>query len=181
MSHHELGGARGFSLLETLIAASLVAVAVVAIAHLVAIGAEQTSAGRRAMTATVAAQSKLEQLRSLTWSYAADGAPLSDLSTDTAADPPSPAGGTGLSLSPPRTLVEDIAGYVDYLDDLGGLAPDVDAGDRPQLVRRWAISLLDASDPHTLILQVCVYRWRAAGRTDTQPEACLWTVRTRER
>src|SRR5262245_51838555 len=111
--------ARGFSLLETLVAAGLIATAVVALAYLIALAAQRATAGRHAISALAAAQAKVEQLRALTWTYAADATRLSDESTDLSVDPPAPAGGSGLLPSPPGSLAEDVRGYVDYLDHLG--------------------------------------------------------------
>ena len=65
--------------------------------------------------ATALASQKLEQLRSLAWGITTDGADLSDLQSDVARWPVG-SGGTGLAPSPPGTLQNDTAGYVDYLD-----------------------------------------------------------------
>src|SRR5687767_10862498 len=99
----------GFTLVETVVAAALVATAVVVLAHLVALGAEQSAGNRHALAAMIAAQSKLEELRSLPWTYAADGTPLSD---------------PGLSPSPDRSLFEDATGYAEHLDAAGAIAAE---------------------------------------------------------
>ena len=52
----------GFTLVEALIAATLVATALVAIAHLAAIGTRQSATSSRALVALLAAQGKLEHL-----------------------------------------------------------------------------------------------------------------------
>lgn len=155
---------RGFSLIEALVAASLMGTAIVTLAHLVALGTHQTIASRRVLTATVAAQSKLEQLRALSWTYAPDGGRLSD---------------TDLSPSPTRSLLEDIAGYVDHLDEFGTTMPPAGDDVNPQYVRRWAISPLESFDADTLILQVCVFQFIRGSREGRRPEVCLWTIRTR--
>lgn len=82
----------GFTLVEVLVATTLVATSAVALAYLVALGAKQTVATRDALQAVVTAQSKLEELRALTWSY---GVP-----------------GPGVPLSPAGTLVTDTPGFV---------------------------------------------------------------------
>ena len=97
----------------------------------------------------IAAQSKLEQLRALAWTYAPDGTPLSD---------------AGLSPSPAGSLVENLTGYTEPLDEAG-------------LVTRWGIQPLAPSDTDTVILQVCAFR---VGRSGRQPEACVSAVRTRK-
>jgi prepilin-type N-terminal cleavage/methylation domain-containing protein len=160
----------GFSLIEALIATVLIAVAVVSLVHLIAAAATQSTRTWQAGTALAAAQAKLEQLRSLSWTYAPDGMRTSDLSADTTAEPPRASGGTGLSLSPAGALFADRVGYVDRLDRGGRAAADF------EFSRRWAVSLLDASDPDTLLLQVCVFR---RGPASTAPDVCVWSVRTR--
>jgi hypothetical protein len=52
----------GFTLVEALVAASLVAVSMAALAHLAAVGLRQSVVTAHALTALVSAQSKLEQL-----------------------------------------------------------------------------------------------------------------------
>lgn len=52
----------GFTLVEALVAATLAATALVAIAHLAAVGVRQSTNSARALTALAAAQGKLEQL-----------------------------------------------------------------------------------------------------------------------
>lgn len=142
----------GFTLVETIVAAALVASAVVVLAQLVALGAEQSASNRHALRAMIAAQSKLEELRALAWTFAPDGTPLSD---------------AGLSPSPPGSLFESTTGYTEYLDDAG-------------LLRRWGIQPLVPADSDTLILQVCVYRAASAASAHRQPEACVSAVRTRK-
>jgi prepilin-type N-terminal cleavage/methylation domain-containing protein len=83
----------GFTLVEVLVAITLVASAGVALAYLVALGSRQAVGTREAFHALMAAQSKLEELRALTWSYSVPG---SDIAT-------SPAG----------TLAADTPGFVD--------------------------------------------------------------------
>lgn len=58
---------RGFSLVETIIAASLVAVALVTLAQFVGAGVQSGAAARARSTTTVMAEQKMEQLRSLSW------------------------------------------------------------------------------------------------------------------
>jgi Tfp pilus assembly protein PilV len=52
----------GFTLVEALVAATIVATAIVAIAHLAAIGIRQSATSSRALIALLAAQGKLEHL-----------------------------------------------------------------------------------------------------------------------
>ena len=58
---------RGFSLIETLIATSLLAGAVVTLAQFVAAGVQSGAAARARGAATVVAEQKMEQLHALPW------------------------------------------------------------------------------------------------------------------
>jgi Tfp pilus assembly protein PilV len=89
---------RGFTLVEALVAATLVATAAVALAHLVALGATQSASNRYSLEALVSAQTKLEQLRSATFSHAAASADLNA----------SPAGALHTSTPGFNDVVDDI-------------------------------------------------------------------------
>src|SRR5262245_27514531 len=115
----------GLSVIEALIAAALIASSLVGLAHLIAIGAQRARARWHSAEALAAAQSKLEELRSVAWSFAPDGSRLS-------------AG--VLSPSPSTSLDEDTAGYVDYLDGFGKIVPPVGGEAAPDYVRRWSIA-----------------------------------------
>ena len=143
----------GFSLVEALIASLLMATAVVGLAHLVVTAAAQGATIRSQTTAIAAAQSKLDQLRSLAWTYAADGTALSD-----------------------QALGESPSGSVDYLDSTGASCGDDDACSFATYVRRWSITLFDPDDLDTLALQICVFRINMS-----QPDACVSAIRTRHR
>ncbi|HSF99876.1 MAG TPA: hypothetical protein VLA20_02055, partial [Vicinamibacterales bacterium] len=117
-----------------------------------------TQAARNQTSTTVLASQKLEQLRSLTWGFdeAGTGLPVSDTTTNLGQDPPT-GNGSGLNPSPPGTLNQNIAGYVDYLDARGrwvgtGAAPPATA----TYIRRWSIEPLPTNPNNTLILQVLV-------------------------
>ena len=86
--------ARGFTLVETLVAIALVASAAVALAQLVALGRRQTSAGRDTLQSAIAAQGKLEELRAITWSHTVPG--------------------SDVPLSPPNSLTSDVPGFSDW-------------------------------------------------------------------
>jgi type II secretory pathway pseudopilin PulG len=117
----------GFSLLEALIAASLIASVVVGLAHVITIASGQSVRARRAVVALTMAQSKLEYLRSLPWDSDASGLSIS-----------SPE----LAPSPPDALVQDSPPYVEQPAGSG-------------FITRWAIAPA-AFDPDTLIMRVCV-------------------------
>jgi type II secretory pathway pseudopilin PulG len=58
---------RGFSLIETIIAAGLLAVALVTLAQFVGAGVQSGRAARARATTTVMAEQKMEQLRAMSW------------------------------------------------------------------------------------------------------------------
>ena len=143
---------RGFSLVETVVAVSLMAVVLIGIAQLITLAVEHGGSARTQTMALVLAGQKLEQLRALTWILDGSGTPVSDYSTDTTIAPEAAAGGTGLS--PGGALDRDAVGYVDYVDR-DGLQIAGDLSGKTSYVRRWSIGLL-AGDPNTLVIQVIV-------------------------
>ncbi len=150
----------GFSLVEVLVAAGLLATAVVALAQLFALSARANLAARRISDASILAARKLEELR-------AEGE---------------------LSPSPPAALQENTAGYVDYVDAFGNTLADGGTPQGAAIyTRRWSIAPLPASSGEALVLQVLVTPLRdrsdatAAGSSGRLPEeARIVTVRTRK-
>ena len=86
-------GPAGFTLVEVLVATLIIASAGAAIACLVALGARQTVSAREAFQALLTAQSKLEELRAITWNYRVPG--------------------SSIATSPPGSLFADTPGFVD--------------------------------------------------------------------
>jgi type II secretory pathway pseudopilin PulG len=150
--------ARGFALIEALIAALLVAIAVAGLSHLVTVGLTQSLRTQQSAAALLLAQAKLEDLRGLTWHFNIDGTRASS---------------AALAASPPDTLSQNIAGWVERLDRAG--APGA-ADTLTHYWRRWAITPIDAADPDTLLLQVCVF----TSVTGAAADSCTWTARTRQ-
>lgn len=141
----------GFSLLEALFATTILTVAVLSLAQVFAVAARANAAARTsALTALLAAQ-KLEELRTLAWTFDLNGAPITEAI----------AGGA---------LDRDVDGYVDWLDTSGGAVLRASAA---AFVRRWSIVPLP-SNPDTLVLQVIVTGRAQAGG------ARLVTVKTRK-
>jgi prepilin-type N-terminal cleavage/methylation domain-containing protein len=163
---------RGFSVLETLVATTILAVAVSGLAHLFVLAARANTIAAATTAATLAAQQKMEELRGLTFGFDAAGDAVTD---------------AGLTASPADALDVDTAGYWDFVDRFGRTV----AGDPPPpggavYVRRWSIEPL-ADDPiGTLVLQVRVVRAgrrpaaRPAAHGRMQDEARLVAVRTRK-
>ena len=177
----------GFSLIETLVATSLLATALVALAELMAVGAQSNAIARRGTLTSILAEQKMEQLRSLTWGFDAGGLPVSDITTDTSVSPESKTGGKGLLPSPETALNENTDGYVDYLDEKG-----VQLGGGTVLpsgtiyIRRWSVEPLPTNPNNTLIIQVLVTRSQDRGTADAGSvarmpgEARLVSVKTRK-
>lgn len=156
--------ARGFSLVEALVASCLIASAIVGLAHLVAVAAEQSLTSRRALGALTAAQAKLEQLRRAAWTYDAGGGRVSS---------------AALGPSPPQSLHEDAEGFVDFIDGFGQVVAPA-SEETPHFARRWAIAPLETWDADTLILQVCVFTVRGPALYERTPVACVAGIRTRQ-
>lgn len=167
------GGQSGFTLIEAVVAAALVATAVAGMAPLLVQGGRAAADERRAPVALAAAAAKLEQLLALTWTYDAAGTPIGDLTSDTSAEPPAPVGGTGLSPSPPDSLTRSVSGYVDYLDPAGRSVGSVPAAGAVY-ARRWRVR--PGGMDGMLDLRVCVLRLPEG---HGPPEVCLATARGR--
>jgi type II secretory pathway pseudopilin PulG len=152
----------GFSLLEALIATTIVAVAAGGLLQLFVISASANRSSHTETVATLLAQEKIEQLRALDWSVDAAGISISDTSTNTAVSPDEPGTGTGLATSPPRALNTNTAGYCDFVDAYGQLLGGGSACGGPgapsgaAYVRRWSITPLPGAPQNVIVLQVNV-------------------------
>lgn len=170
-----------------MLATTLLATALVAVAQLFAIATRSNIGSRNTTYAAVLAQQKLEELKSLTWGFDQNGLPISDISTDTTKTPETPNGGTGLRPSPSSALQENTSGWVDYIDQFGqklgtGLNPPQDA----VYQRRWSVSPLPTNPNNTLVIQVLVSRLTDRGVANEgavkrlPDEARMVTVKTRK-
>lgn len=142
---------KGFSLVEVLVAMSLVVASALGMAELFAVATRVTQDARIDTTATFAAESKMAQLRALTLAWDADGASVTS---------------PGLASSPATALTANTDGYVDYVDGSGAV---VGAGVAPPpagvFLRRWSIQPLPADPANAVVLQVVAARV-------TRPAAC---------
>lgn len=183
--------AEGFSLLEVLIATTVLVAALAGLAQLFAVASSANGGAKAATYATILAEQKMEQLRSLAFGFDADGHPVTDLDTDTSAASELPAGGTGLRPSPANALVENSIGYVDYVDARGAsLGGGGEALPPPgaRYIRRWSIDPLPGNPNNTLVLQVVVGRvrerapagFRIGGLPRLPDEVRIVSVRTRK-
>jgi hypothetical protein len=179
------GGEAGFGLVEVLVSAGLLVTVAVGVSHVLALAVRANHAARVRTVSTLLAAQKMEQLRSLTWTYAwsAPGIrqPVSDVATDLSSDPPTDTG-RGLLSSPPGTLDSNLPLYVDYLNADGntlggGTTPPATA----VYIRRWAVQRHSADPDNILVLHVLVTTTRTrTGRAGTTwGDARLVTVRTR--
>jgi type II secretory pathway pseudopilin PulG len=122
----------GFSLLETLIAAVIVATGVAALAQLATLCVQSNARARQTTVATVIAHQKVEEL-------------FAD------------AAAAGLPASPAGTLDRNVDGYCEFVDTTGralGRGPAPPAGSA--YVRRWSIDPVPGSPSQTSIVQVLV-------------------------
>lgn len=170
----------GFSLIETLVAVTLLVVGVGALAQLFVISTRANGRARSISTASLLAQAKTEQLRALTWGFDPFGLPVSDTTSDTRVEPEQSTGGTGLSVSPPDTLARNVAGYCDFVDATGRLlgdpANDARVPAAAIYVRRWSVDPLPADPGNTIVIQVLVM---PATTERSGESARLVSVRTR--
>jgi prepilin-type N-terminal cleavage/methylation domain-containing protein len=151
--------ARGFTLVETLVATSILVTALAGIAQLFVLGSHLTRQAGTSGIALIAAQDKLESLRGQAFTYDAAGAEA----TDAALEP-----------SPTSSLSEDIEPYVDWLDQSVQPSNPDDA----VLVRRWRITPLGLTTPDSIAIEVCVFSFTS--RTARGADVCLSTIRTRQ-
>jgi type II secretory pathway pseudopilin PulG len=155
----------GFSIIEAMVATTILAVALVSLADLLVYATRATMGSRDTTRAVILAEQKMEQLKALAWAMDEGGARVSDGGSNMAAVTASgvcaaAATGTavGLTRSPPGALATNTDGYVDYVDAHGcGLGGGVVPPAGSTFIRRWSIATSDAG-PDTLVLQVLVTR-----------------------
>ena len=157
----QLASARGFTLVETLIATSILVTALAGIAQLFVLSMQLTRGASASGSALVTAQQKLEALRGLAFRYDQAGAPV------TAAE---------LASSQAESLDQDIEGNVDWVDDRADSREDPEGA---AFVRRWRVSSLDGS-ADALAIEVCVFTPPASSVSHLSAEVCLSAIRTRQ-
>jgi len=157
----KLRWASGFTLVETLIATGILVTAIAGLAQLFALSLRFTRDSAQSGAALVAAQDKVESLRALRFGYDDNGAALTD---------------PRLQPSPPISLSEDVAAYVDWLDDAGNVVSEAGAS----YARRWRITEMALDDPAAIAIDVCVFRMPAINRDPAHAEACLVSARVRQ-
>ncbi len=154
--------ARGFTLVETLIATGLLVTAIAGLAQLFALSVRFTRDAGQFGVALAGAQDKLEAFRALRFGYDEGGQSVTD---------------PRLNASPIDSLSADVEGSVDWLDASGAVLPDAR---RSEYVRRWRVIVIRADEPETIAIDVCVFNIRSANRDPHHADACLATVRVRQ-
>ncbi len=126
-----IDAARGFSLVEVLVAMGILITAVGALAQVSVLAGVTGTRARRTTLLALAARQKLEELRARPWD--ADD----------------------LQPSSPDTVSHDTSGYVEYLDEslrtLGGGSPIPEGA---AIACRWSIVPLDRSPGRTVVIHV---------------------------
>ena len=153
---------RGFTLIETLIATTLLVTVLAGVAELVALSVRFARDSGQSGAALRAAQAKLESLCALRFGYDDLGASLTD---------------PRLEPSSVTSLSSDTSGYVDWVDVSGAVQSIADGA---EFVRRWRVVPIANDDPETIAIDVCVYTHPAGARAPHQADACLATVRVRQ-
>jgi type II secretory pathway pseudopilin PulG len=178
----------GFSLIETIVATGILATSVVALAQMFAISVKNNRNARTGSYATTLAEQKMEQLRGLTYGFDSIGLPLTDSTTDTTQPTETPNGGTGLTPSPAGTLLGNVNGYVDYIDQFGNILGGGQAVlQKAVYIRRWSIDPLPTNPNDTLVIQVVVTANRSRGLAEQTgstarlaDEARIVSIKTRK-
>jgi len=150
---------RGLTLVETLLAASLLFTMAAGIAGVLVLTRQLAIRANQMTVATLAASARLERLRAVPWSYDLDGS-----TPDVAA----------LDITPPDTLERNVAGYHEWLDAAGRSAQG--GSDEPAMVVRWAI--VPGADRESRGFEVCVFGWPAT--PGASPLLCLASARGRQ-
>jgi hypothetical protein len=152
---------RGVTLIETLLAASLLFTLAGGVAHLLlltrqlAVGAEQVTA------AIVAASARIERIRAVPWHYGLDGSV-----PEVAA----------IAVSPSGTLERDTEGFYEVLDAAG--RPLEGGSTDRRMVCRWAIVPASGGTPDLRGIEACVFAWPAGD--GARPLVCLASARGRQ-
>jgi len=174
----------GFTLIEVVVAVA-VGLSLLAAWAAVQTATDRAQRGARRLTlATLLARSKLDQLEALTFRSTVTGdvvADETDRSTNLAMASPA-SGGGGLTATSVATLLEDVAGSVDYFDEEGtwvggsGVRPA-----RAAFVRRWAVTELPGTAGLSLLFEVRVADAHKAPGLQPSSTDDVWLVAARPR
>jgi type II secretory pathway pseudopilin PulG len=153
--------ARGFTLVETLVATGVLVTALAGLAQLFVLSVRFTRESAQSGAALVAAQDKIESLRALRFGYDDSGAALTD---------------PRLAPSAATSLSENIDGHADWIDEAGNVVSEAGAS----YVRRWRITTIAADEPAAIAIDVCVFGAPAINREPGNADTCLAIARVRQ-
>jgi prepilin-type N-terminal cleavage/methylation domain-containing protein len=165
------GSAAGFTLIETMIALSLLLIVATGVLPLGMMAMKTTeNQGHLVARTTEYAQDKLEQLMALAWG---------DSASDTRVFPATDVGGSGLTIGGSANPDAPVALYVDYLDPNGTLVPSagVVAPAGWYYKRVWSVT-----SPRANLKQITVtatVRAAAGGGVGGVPRATVTVLKTR--
>jgi hypothetical protein len=154
--------ARGATLVEVLVAASLLITMAAGMASLILLAHRAGEQVEHLLQATALAATRVQVLRAVPWRYEIDGSA-----------PEAP----GLDYSPADALDRNAAGYWDAADERGQPLSD-SAAAGATFVRRWAIRPVPSGSTQARAIEVCVFR--APVDRHPAPLACQVSVRTRQ-
>ncbi len=153
---------RGITLVEAVVAASLLLTLAGGVAYLFLLAHRFAIAAEQATVALAATASRLETLAAVPWAYDLAGG-----------EPEAHA----LDLSPPDVLDRNTAGFSDLVDATG-MPVDADRDVQPAFARRWALLPLDGDASSSRAIEVCTFAWPAP--PGAPPLVCLASARTRQ-
>jgi hypothetical protein len=154
-------GASGATLIETMFAVVILAIATLFIMSLLTLSVGQNwAAGDRGTRASEYAQDKMEQLLALSFS---------DSSSNTTVYPTAASGGTGLAVGGGTNTSSPVTGYVDYLDDFGNL--QTSSSTNSAFIRVWSVSDNTAGNLKTITVVA-----QAINRTANEGPAASTTL-----
>lgn len=153
---------RGTTLVEAVVAASLLLTLAGGVAYLFLLTHRFALAAEQMTIAVAAATSRLETLMAVPWAY------------DLAGGEPE---ASALDLSPPDVLDRNVAGFSDLVDATG-TPVDGDSDVQPAFARRWALLPLNGDASSSRAIEVCTFTWPAP--PGAPPMVCLASARTRQ-
>ena len=187
MLRSNASGETGSTLIEVLVAMTIMATGVLTMSQLFLMSTMSNNTARNDTYATVLAEQKIEQLRSLAYGFDMAGLPVSDTDSNTAVSPTGSSGGTGLQPSPATALQENTVGWVDYINSQGAIVGNgMNVPATAMYIRRWSVEPLPTNPNNTIIIQVLVTPYRVRGSAEQGNvaklvgEARMMTVKTRK-
>ena len=143
MTRSRLSTESGVTLIESMIAAFILLVGVIALMRLMAVAVGQNlSQGDVQTRVSEYCEDKMEQLMALSYT---------DVSSNTTVFPPTTTGGVGLSVGGSSSLSSPASGYSDYLDISGNLLSNSTGA---YYERVWSVSQNAAGNLKTLTVTV---------------------------